>query len=176
MAKSKRPASPAQLAHLARLNADPEARARALAGIRAKHADPQWKGRLAAAARVARSDPKVYTLVNINTGHRRQGTRADFRRWFGWSVDLTHDIVGEKETRKGWRLAPMDMPQRGRPRGPELLGPKEPPKGTKKLRPCLGPLCRGETFWSEGPHNRICARCRTSLAGISGSLVYHLAR
>lgn len=172
---AKRPASAKMLAHLARLNADPEARARALVGIRAKHADKAWKARVAQATRIARSDPKVYTLVNVRTGERRQGTRADFRRWFGWTVDLVHDIVGEKTTRKGWRLAPLDAPKRSQPRTPELLGPKEPPKGNLKLRPCLGPLCRGETFWSAGPHNRICARCRASLAGMSGRFVYHLS-
>lgn len=117
MAKAKRAASPAILAHLARLNADPEARARALAGIRAKYADKDWKARTAQAARIARADPTVHTLLCVKTGERRQGTRADFRRLFGWSVDLVHDIVGDKKTRKGWRLAPENPPPRARPFG-----------------------------------------------------------
>lgn len=118
MAKAKRPATPAQLAHLARLNADPEAKARALAGIRAKHANPAWKARVTAAVRVSKADPKVYTLENVKTGERRQGTRADFRRWYGIPLGSMQALIrGRSHTAMGWRLAPETPPPKSRPFG-----------------------------------------------------------
>ena len=41
---------------------------------------------------------------------------------------------------------------------------KKMPRLKKKRRACLGILCRGEKiFWSEGKHERICAKCKMAM-------------
>lgn len=37
------------------------------------------------------------------------------------------------------------------------------------MRTCLGPICKGrKTFLSEGPHNRLCERCRARANELDG--------
>ena len=39
-----------------------------------------------------------------------------------------------------------------------------------KMRPCLGPLCKGKMFWSMGIGHRMCKRCRAHAALFSSSI------
>lgn len=156
MAKAKRPASPAMLAHLARLNADPEAMARRDARVRALRADPAFSAKITAAVSRAKADPKLYTLQNVKTGERETGTRAHLLARLGvasWAI--TAMLRRRAYSSRGWRLAPPEAPKPGRPPDRELLGPVKMPNPRRKMRRCL--LC-GREFASDSAGHRICSQ------------------
>jgi len=106
----------------------PEVRARVLEGTRKATSSPQWqeqnrrkldrlntdpeiRARSAEAARRRFSDPTTYTIINVHTGERDTGTRADFLvrhdidgSWFG---EL---LKGKRKTARGWMLSGTDAP------------------------------------------------------------------
>lgn len=179
MAKAKRPASPAMLAHLARLNADPVAKARREARLRALRADPVRRAKLARAVSLARADHTVYTLLHEASGRRASGTRKELCAMLAVSDGGLADVLNKKHrTVKGWRLTVLGEPRQYR----RQLAPFSPPATSKPTagqcreagefytRPNRAdPRCRerncllcGRVFLSAHAGNRLCGRHSTA--------------
>lgn len=156
---ARRPASPAVLAHLARLNSDPEIASKREARLQSLRADPAFTSRRALAVSRARADRRVYHLVHGQTGQRASGTRAQLRAQFGISTaKITSLLAGRYKNSLGWRFAPKSQRE---VEPPALLGPRVPTLPNKKLRMCL--FCRREFLSSHAGHRR-CRTCEQSTA------------
>jgi len=84
---------------------DPEFRARQAEAVRRLHSDPEFRAKNAEANR-RRADVSPYTIINIKTGQRDTGTRADFLTRYGIDTAAFSDLkAGRKKSARGWRLA-----------------------------------------------------------------------